>query len=188
MRIGSTLGFGHRRFGRCDALTDILNGVLGVFFVFERQGSIGWEFRLDHRIEDRSVQVEVDISPGALPRTTLVGLAEAAVKESIHRIERALVNSGYARPSDHIVINLSPADLPKDAASLDLPIALGLLVADGQIQEESGRRTVYVGELALDGSLRAVRGTLSMASRTSSRTSPSARNSSNILRLKPWCR
>jgi len=114
-------------------------------------------------IEARSVQVEVDISPGALPRTTMVGLAEAAVKESIHRIERALVNSGYARPSDHIVINLSPADLPKDAASLDLPIALGLLVADSQIQEESGRRAVYVGELALDGSLRAVRGILSMA-------------------------
>ncbi|MGV2336703.1 MAG UNVERIFIED_CONTAM: hypothetical protein LVR18_22230 [Planctomycetaceae bacterium] len=114
-------------------------------------------------IEARTVQVEVDISPGALPRTTLVGLAEAAVKESIHRIERPLVNSGYARPSDHTVINLSPADLPKDAASLDLPIAFGLLIADNQIQEESGRTAVYVGELALDGSLRAVRGILSMA-------------------------
>ena len=85
-------------------------------------------------IEARSVEVEVDISPGSLPKTILVGLAEAAVKESIHRIERALVNSGYGRPMDRVVINLSPADLPKDAAALDLPIALGLLISDGQVE------------------------------------------------------
>jgi magnesium chelatase family protein len=60
-------------------------------------------------IEALPVEVEVDISPGALPKTILVGLAEAAVKESTHRIERALVNSGYQRPVDRIVINLSPA-------------------------------------------------------------------------------
>ncbi len=114
-------------------------------------------------IEALPVEVEVDISPGALPKTILVGLAEAAVKESIHRIERALVNSGYGRPENRVVINLSPADLPKDAASLDLPIALGLLIADSQIEEEPDRRVVYVGELALDGSLRSIRGALSMA-------------------------
>ena len=114
-------------------------------------------------IEARSVEVEVDISPGALPKTILVGLAEAAVKESTHRIERALVNSGYSRPMDRIVINLSPADLPKDAASLDLPIALGLLVSDGQIEPNPEINAVYVGELALDGTLRPVRGALSMA-------------------------
>lgn len=114
-------------------------------------------------IEARSVEVEVDISPGALPKTILVGLAEAAVKESTHRIERALVNSGYGRPMDRIVINLSPADLPKDAASLDLPIALGLLIADRQIEANSEVDAVYIGELALDGSLRPVRGALSMA-------------------------
>jgi magnesium chelatase family protein len=84
-------------------------------------------------IDAASVDVEVDISPGALPKTILVGLAEAAVRESTHRIERALVNSGYVRPIDRIVINLSPADLPKDAASVDLSIALGLLVASGQL-------------------------------------------------------
>lgn len=60
-------------------------------------------------IDAKSVDVEVDISAAALPRTNLVGLAEAAVKESIHRIERALANSGYQRPGDRIVINLSPA-------------------------------------------------------------------------------
>ncbi len=114
-------------------------------------------------IEARPVEVEVDISPGAIPKVILVGLAEAAVKESIHRIERALVNSGYARPHDRVVINLSPADLPKDAASLDLPIALGLLLSDGQVEQEFGRKTVFIGELALDGSLRAVKGALSMA-------------------------
>ena len=114
-------------------------------------------------IEARSVEVEVDISPGALPKTILVGLAEAAVKESTHRIERALVNSGYGRPMDRVVINLSPADLPKDAASLDLPIALGLLISDEQIQPNPEVDAVYVGELALDGNLRPVRGVLSMA-------------------------
>lgn len=114
-------------------------------------------------IEARPVEVEVDISPGALPKTILVGLAEAAVKESTHRIERALVNSGYGRPMDRVVINLSPADLPKDAASLDLPIALGLLISDAQIEPDPTRDAVFVGELALDGSLRPVRGALSMA-------------------------
>ncbi len=114
-------------------------------------------------IEARPVEVEVDISPGALPKVILVGLAEAAVKESIHRIERALVNSGYGRPNDRVVINLSPADLPKDAASLDLPIALGFLISDAQIELQAGRKVVYVGELALDGSLRPVKGVLSMA-------------------------
>ncbi len=114
-------------------------------------------------IEAKPVEVEVDISPGAVPKTILVGLAEAAVKESTHRIERALVNSGYGRPMDRVVINLSPADLPKDAASLDLPIALGLLVSDGQVEANPEIDAVYVGELALDGSLRPIRGALSMA-------------------------
>ena len=91
-------------------------------------------------IDAQPVEVEVDISPGALPKTILVGLAEAAVKESTHRIERALVNSGYTRPVDRIVINLSPADLPKEAASFDLPIALGLLSASGQLASHAFRR------------------------------------------------
>jgi magnesium chelatase family protein len=60
-------------------------------------------------IEAVPVEVEVDVSPGALPKTVLVGLPEAAVKESVHRIERAMVNSGFQRPQDRIVINLAPA-------------------------------------------------------------------------------
>jgi magnesium chelatase family protein len=107
--------------------------------------------------------VEVDISPGAMPKTILVGLAEAAVKECVHRIERALVNSGYQRSFDKIVINLSPADLPKDGAALDLPIALGMLAASDQLPLDMLKDYAMVGELALDGSLRPCRGTLCMA-------------------------
>ncbi len=114
-------------------------------------------------IEAAAIEVEVDISPGAMPKTILVGLAEAAVRESTHRIERALINSGYARSVDRVVINLSPADLPKEAASLDLSIALGLLVASGQLVSEKLAQYGAVGELALDGNIRTARGTLSMA-------------------------
>lgn len=114
-------------------------------------------------IDARPVEAEVDISPAAMPKTILVGLAEAAVKESVHRIERALVNSGYTRPIDRIVINLSPADLPKEAASFDLPIALGTLAASGQLHSDRFSHYSAVGELALDGSLRPVKGVLSMA-------------------------
>ena len=109
------------------------------------------------------VEVEVDISPAAMPKTTLVGLAEAAVKESIHRIERALVNSGFQRTYDRVVINLSPADLPKEAATFDLPIALGILAASGQLDTQRFANYAAVGELALDGALRAGKGALSMA-------------------------
>jgi magnesium chelatase family protein len=114
-------------------------------------------------IDARPVEVEVDISPAALPKTILVGLAEAAVKESTHRIERALVNSGYTRPVDRIVINLSPADFPKDAASFDLPIALGFLIASGQLASEKLATYSAVGEMALDGAVRPIKGVLSMA-------------------------
>src|SRR3972149_2788022 len=87
-------------------------------------------------IDALPVEVEVDVSPGALPKNVLVGLPEAAVKESIHRIERALVNSGFVRPHDRVVINLAPAELPKNAASFDLPIALGTLAGSGQLDSE----------------------------------------------------
>ena len=73
-------------------------------------------------IEAVPVDVEVDVSQAALPKTILVGLPEAAVKESTHRVERAIANSGFQRPYDRVVINLAPAELPKQAASFDLPI------------------------------------------------------------------
>lgn len=114
-------------------------------------------------IEALPVEVEVDVSPGALPKTVLVGLPEAAVKESTHRVERAMVNSGYLRPDDRIVINLAPAELPKQAASFDLPITLGILAGSGQIASELFDRYAVVGELALDGTTRPTRGALSIA-------------------------
>ncbi len=114
-------------------------------------------------IDALPVEVEVDVSPAGLPKTILVGLPEQAVKESTHRVERAIVNSGFQRPQNRVVINLAPADLPKEAASVDLPIALGILV--GSAQMEAGLLSQYaaVGELALDGATRPTKGALSMA-------------------------
>jgi hypothetical protein len=86
-----------------------------------------------------------------------------AVRESVHRIERALANLHYERPKGRTVVNLAPADLPKTAGAFDLPIALGMLVATGQVLPEQLQNTATVGELALDGSVRPVKGALSMA-------------------------
>src|SRR5437868_1685703 len=109
------------------------------------------------------VEVEVDAVPANMPKTVLVGLPELSVRESVFRIERALANLGYARPMGRTIINLAPADLRKDAGAFDLPIALGMLVATGQLLPEQLRDWATVGELALDGSLRPVKGALSMA-------------------------
>ena len=114
-------------------------------------------------IDALPVEVEVDVSPAAMPKVLLVGLPEAAVKESTHRIERALVNSGYVRPQNRVVINLAPAELPKQAASFDLPIALGLLAASGQLDSDWFESYAVAGELALDGNTRPIKGALSMA-------------------------
>jgi magnesium chelatase family protein len=108
------------------------------------------------------VEVEVDASAG-LPKTILVGLPEMAVKESIHRIERALANLGYQRHAGRLVINLAPGDLRKEATAFDLPIALGMLVATGQLLPEQLQDVAIVGELALDGSVRPIKGALSMS-------------------------
>ncbi|MFP6673838.1 MAG: YifB family Mg chelatase-like AAA ATPase, partial [Pirellulaceae bacterium] len=114
-------------------------------------------------IEALPVEVEVDVSPSAQPKTQLVGLPEAAVRESTPRIARAIVNSGYERPNDRVVINLAPAELPKQAASFDLPMTLGMLAASGQFVSERFLEYAVVGELSLEGKTRPVRGALSMA-------------------------
>ena len=112
-----------------------------------------------------SVDVEVDVSGGALPATILVGLPDAAVRESTHRVGRAMVNCGFSRPNDRIVINLAPADLPKQAATFDLPISLGILAGSCQFSSNRFRDYAVVGELSLEGSTRPARGALSMAIR-----------------------
>src|SRR5438874_5652289 len=119
-------------------------------------------------IDALPVEAEVDASAG-LPKTSLVGLPELAVKESIHRIARALANLGYQRHPGRLVINLAPGDLKKEATAFDLPIALGMLVATGQLLPEQLRDVAVVGELALDGSLRPIKGALSMAMAARSR-------------------
>ncbi|MDN3552433.1 YifB family Mg chelatase-like AAA ATPase [Halomonas almeriensis] len=121
-------------------------------------------------LEAPEVLVEVHLSNG-LPGITLVGLPEAAVKESRERVRSALVNAGFEFPLRRITLNLAPADLPKEGGRFDLPIALGLLVASGQIPPEALAELECVGELALDGSLRPASGVLplAMASRQAGR-------------------
>lgn len=109
-----------------------------------------------------SIEVEVHVSQG-LPSLTIVGLPEAAVRESKDRVRSAIINSGFQFPTKRLTINLAPADLPKDGSRLDLPIALGILVASGQLPEQSTEQIEFIGELALDGCLRPVSGTLAIA-------------------------
>ena len=101
-----------------------------------------------------AVPVEVDVSSAALPKTILVGRPEPAVKESTHRVERAMVNSRLVRPYDRVVINLAPAELPKQAASFDLPITLGVLARSGQLASERFEQYAVMGELSLEGRTR----------------------------------
>ena len=108
------------------------------------------------------VLVEVDVALG-LPAWTIVGLAASAVKESRERVSAALANSGFAIPPRRITVNLAPADTRKEGTSYDLPIALALLAATGQLDAAAMRDLVAVGELGLDGGLRPVRGTLCVA-------------------------
>ena len=108
------------------------------------------------------VTVEVDVADG-LPGVTIVGLPDAAVRESKERIKSALKNTQCAWPQTRITVNLAPADVRKEGSSFDLPIALGLLSASKQLDPEVFARTVALGELALDGSLRPVSGVLPVA-------------------------
>jgi magnesium chelatase family protein len=108
------------------------------------------------------IEVEVHLSQG-LPSLTIVGLAEAAVRESKDRVRSAIINSGFQFPAKRLTINLAPADLPKDGSRLDLPIALGILIASGQLPENVTDGFEFIGELALDGHLRPVSGTLTIA-------------------------
>ena len=108
------------------------------------------------------IEVEVHVSQG-LPSLTIVGLPEAAVRESKDRVRSAIINSGFQFPTKRLTINLAPADLPKDGSRLDLPIALGILITSGQISENVTDNLEFIGELALDGQLRPITGILSIA-------------------------
>ncbi len=108
------------------------------------------------------VLVEVDVSRG-LPALTIVGLPDQAVREAKERVRSAILNSQYHIPTQRITVNLAPADLKKAGGAFDLPIALAILAATGQVDPERVGSVVAIGELALDGSLRPVPGVLVMA-------------------------
>jgi len=108
-------------------------------------------------------EVEVDVARGGFEKPIIVGLPDAAVKESVERVRSAIINSGYKYPKMQSVINLAPADVKKAGPAFDLPIALGMLIGQGAFVSSDLHDTVVVGELALDGRVRPVNGVLSMA-------------------------
>src|SRR4029453_17835697 len=113
-------------------------------------------------VEACPVQVEVDVSFG-FPSFTMVGLPDASVRESRDRVRSAIRNSGFEFPPHRITVNLAPADVRKAGPSFDLPIALGILAAQGIVERRHIPDLVLVGELSLDGSIHAIRGVLPIA-------------------------
>lgn len=115
--------------------------------------------RAQHGMEAPLVRVEVDLGAG-LPRFAIVGLAEAVVKESRDRVRAAITNCGFQMPEGRVTVNLSPADLPKEGGRYDLPIALAILLASGQLPADSLRDSEFYGELSLSGEVQSMQGTL----------------------------
>lgn len=113
-------------------------------------------------IEGFAVAVEVNLS-GGLPAFDVVGLPDAAVRESRERVRAALKNSGFGFPDDRLTVNLAPADMKKEGPAFDLPIAVGVIAAQGRLPLKALEDTVIVGELSLDGAIRPIRGALPIA-------------------------
>ena len=113
-------------------------------------------------IDAAEVTIEVHLGPG-LPAFHIVGLPDAGVREARDRVRAALNHARFEFPARRITVNLAPAELPKDSSRFDLPIAIGILAASGQLQPESLRGQEFAGELSLTGELRSVRGALAMA-------------------------
>jgi magnesium chelatase family protein len=116
-------------------------------------------------IDSYPVDVEVDLSPG-LPQFSTVGLPDVAVKESRERIRAAIKNSGYKFPRNHVTVNLAPADIKKEGTAFDLPIAVAILAAEGNIASSLLEDYVFMGELSLDGNIKGVNGVLPVAFQT----------------------
>src|SRR5262249_41272603 len=114
-----------------------------------------------HGVEAALVRVEVDVTEG-LPAFHTVGLPDSAVRESRERVRSAIRTAGFKFPQDRITVNLSPADLRKEGAAFDLPIALGILEATGALDRGELGPFAVVGELALDGLIQPVRGVLAV--------------------------
>lgn len=114
-------------------------------------------------IDAHKVEVEVDIASRGLPHFSMVGLPDAAVKESRDRVRAALKNIGFNFPLKQITVNLAPADLKKEGSAFDLPIAVGIVASEGLIEQAALAGYFFTGELSLDGRVKPVRGALSMA-------------------------
>ena len=113
-------------------------------------------------VDAYEIEVEVNDGHGKV-ETVVVGLPDTAVKESRDRVTAALANSGFTKPKGRLTINLAPADIKKEGPSFDLPIALGLAAISQEVDTSSFGDFSFVGELALDGSVRAVKGVLPVA-------------------------
>ena len=113
-------------------------------------------------IEARQIEIEVDITKG-LPAVVIVGLPDTAIKESRDRVRSAIKNSGFEYPSQKITINLAPCNIKKEGPCFDLPIAIGILAATGQLEPDRIRDFAFIGELALSGGIRPVNGSLPIA-------------------------
>lgn len=113
-------------------------------------------------IDGYIVEVEVDVSPG-LPTFSIVGLPDTVVKESRDRVRAAIKNNGFNFPYQRVIINLAPADIRKEGTSFDLPIAVGILASINILKKEKCNDYIFIGELSLDGSIKPVKGALSMA-------------------------
>lgn len=114
-------------------------------------------------IDAHTIEVEVDITSRGLPHFSTVGLPDTAVKESKDRVRAALKNTGFNFPLKQIVVNLAPADIKKEGSAFDLPIAIGIAVAEGIIEPGAIHGYMISGELSLDGRIKPVKGALSMA-------------------------
>jgi magnesium chelatase family protein len=112
------------------------------------------------RLVGHPVQVEAHLAARGLPSFTVVGSPDSTCRAGRDRVRAALLNSGFAWPRGHITVNLAPSRLIKTGPALDLPIALAVLAADGQLNDELLRGMAFIGEMGLDGTLRPVRGVL----------------------------
>jgi len=115
-------------------------------------------------LEGVLIEVEVDVAGRGFPHFTIVGLPSKSVDESKERVRTAIHNASFDMPDSRLTVNLAPADIPKDSSGLDLPIAIGILSSCGYVDKRSCAKSMFVGELSLEGNLRPVTGTISITS------------------------
>ena len=114
-------------------------------------------------LEGVLIKVEVDVSSRGFPTFTIVGLPNKAIDESKERVRIAIRNSGFDMPDAKIIVNLAPADIPKEGSLFDLPIAVGILTSSGMVERAFIKNSLFIGELSLDGKIRSVLGVLPIA-------------------------